>query len=100
LVDIWQSGKGKINNFKRNKQNEGRFLNMKKYTSKLLILAMFVLLIMVMGQPVYAMGGKQAVSGASGRVQGVPEPLTTLSLLGIGIAGVGAYFLARKKKNK
>jgi len=38
--------------------------------------------------------------GDQGRTQGVPEPLTTLTLLGIGVAGAGAYLFVRKKKDK
>jgi hypothetical protein len=71
---------------------------MKKYTSKLVILAVFVLLSIMMLQPVYAMGRRPHTG--DGTVQGVPEPMTILSLLGVGIAGVGGYLLMRKKKDK
>ncbi len=71
---------------------------MKKCTSKLVILAVFVLLSFMMLQPLYAMGRRPQTGG--GGVQGVPEPMTILSLLGVGIAGVGGYLLIRKKKDK
>jgi LPXTG-motif cell wall-anchored protein len=30
----------------------------------------------------------------------VPDPVTTMTLLGVGVAGVGGYWLIRKRKDK
>jgi LPXTG-motif cell wall-anchored protein len=76
---------------------------MKKYTSKLIIFAVFVFVFMVIGQSAYAMGFRYT-GGSSGNgssnTRSVPDPVTTLSFLGAGVAGVGAYLLIRKKKDK
>jgi hypothetical protein len=72
---------------------------MKKYTSKLIIFTVFMLLSIMMVLPVHAMGRRPHPT-SGGVAQGVPEPLTILSLLGIGVAGVGAYLVVRKKKDK
>ena len=71
---------------------------MKKFTSKLIIFTLFALLSMMMIQPVYAMGRRP--NPGDGSVRSVPEPLSVMYLLGIGVAGVGVYLAIRKKKDK
>jgi LPXTG-motif cell wall-anchored protein len=84
---------------------ERRMNSMKKFTSKLLIIAVFALVFVVMVQSANAMGllpwgNRGGGNGGSGRTTGVPDPVTMLSLLGVGVVGVGGYLLIRKKKDK
>lgn len=76
---------------------------MKCFTSKLLIFIVFFLALVTMAQSADAMGlnpWRHEGSGGQGGTQGVPEPLTTLSLLGVGVIGAGTYLFIRKKKDK
>jgi len=76
---------------------------MKSYSSTFLIITAFFLVFTAMVQSADAMGlnpWRHGGGGDQGRTQGVPEPLTTLTLLGIGVAGAGAYLFVRKKKDK
>jgi len=76
---------------------------MKSFSSTFLVITAVFLAFTVMAQSADAMGlipWRNGGGSNQGRPQGVPEPLTTLSLLGIGIAGAGAYLFVRKKKDK
>jgi LPXTG-motif cell wall-anchored protein len=75
---------------------------MKHFLSKFLVFTVFFLVFTAMVQSADAMGLNpwRHGGGGQGGTQGVPEPLTTLSLLGIGVAGAGAYLFIRKKKDK
>ncbi len=76
---------------------------MKRFSFTFFIITAFFLVFAVMVQSADAMGlipWRNGGGSNQGRPQGVPEPLTTLSLLGIGIAGAGAYLFVRKKKDK
>jgi hypothetical protein len=78
---------------------------MNKFTSKLLIFTVFALVFVVMAQSAHAMGlmpwrhNGDGESGGRSSPVGVPEPYT-LSLLVVGVVGVGGYLLIRNKKDK
>ena len=73
---------------------------------KCLLSIVFVLFLM--GMPLLAYADNNGNRGGNGNHwgwgrgggHGVPDPATTLSLLSIGVAGVGAYSIFRKGKRK
>ncbi len=74
---------------------------MKGIIAKLVFFSILVVLFVALVQPVYALGRRPVgPGGGNGPVQGVPEPMTTLSLLAIGVAGASTYLFIRKNKDK
>lgn len=76
---------------------------MKKFLMKGLMIAGFMVMLSGVLSSVDAMGqrppGNRPPGGGGGRPTPVPEP-STLALLGAGVAGAGAYVIAKIRKKK
>jgi hypothetical protein len=63
-----------------------------------LILVGLLLIILITSTVAYAWSDDFGPKDKHGRKHGVPEPVA-IALIGIGLAGLGAYALKRRKKN-
>jgi len=63
-----------------------------------IILVGLLLIILITSAVAYAWSDDFGPKDKRGRKHGVPEPVA-IALIGIGLAGLGAYALKRRKKN-